>query len=102
LFVTLGPNATASDNLTAYWCPNSGAINDPSNNLPCVGGDNDANYASPRSRHPGGVNAVYCDGSVHFITDGIDSHLPANTTDLPGTWQRLGWMDDGNSVTMDN
>jgi prepilin-type N-terminal cleavage/methylation domain-containing protein/prepilin-type processing-associated H-X9-DG protein len=95
LFVTLGPNSTAPDNLSIYFCPNSGTPNDPSNNLPCVGGDNNANYASPRSRHPGGVHAVFCDGSVHFIGDNVDSHIPINTADLPGTWQRLGWMADG-------
>jgi prepilin-type N-terminal cleavage/methylation domain-containing protein/prepilin-type processing-associated H-X9-DG protein len=79
----------------------SGTPNDPSNNLPCVtGGDND-NYASPRSRHPGGVNAVFCDGSVHFISDSVDSYVPTDSTDtrLPGTWQRLGWIADGYTPT---
>jgi len=36
---------------------------------PCVMGG--AVYVSSRSRHPGGVNAVFCDASEHFITDGI-------------------------------
>ena len=49
-------------------------------NLPCSRATTMANYASPRSRHPGGVNAVFCDGSVHFIQNSID------TT----TWQSLG------------
>jgi prepilin-type N-terminal cleavage/methylation domain-containing protein/prepilin-type processing-associated H-X9-DG protein len=26
-------------------------------------------YVSSRSRHPGGVNTVFCDGSEHYITD---------------------------------
>ena len=96
LFVTLGPNSTAPDNLCVQFC-NRGSPNDPSNNLPCVGGDSDANYAGSRSRHPGGVNAVFCDGSVHFIGDSVDSHVPDPTspTDSPGTWQRLGWIADG-------
>jgi prepilin-type processing-associated H-X9-DG protein len=73
LFLTLGPNSTVPDRLTSYWCPNKGAANEPSMNLPCEAGDaNNDNYASPRSRHPGGVNAAFCDGSVHFISDSID------------------------------
>ena len=34
----------------------------------------------PSSLHPGGVNALLCDGSVRFIRDGID----------PQTWSALG------------
>jgi prepilin-type N-terminal cleavage/methylation domain-containing protein/prepilin-type processing-associated H-X9-DG protein len=29
-------------------------------------------YVSSRSRHPGGVNTVFCDGSEHFIANEID------------------------------
>ena len=47
-----------------------------------------ATYASPRSRHPGGVNTVFCDGSVHFIQDSIDIT----------TWRHLGWIADGNAI----
>jgi prepilin-type processing-associated H-X9-DG protein len=89
LFVTLGPNSTAPDNLLSIWCPNGGAPNEPGMNLPCVGGDSDSNYASPRSRHPGGVNAVFCDGSVHFIDDSVD---------VTGVWRPLGWIDDGTTT----
>ena len=33
-----------------------------------------------RSRHSGGVNVLFCDGSVHFIADAVN----------PATWQALG------------
>jgi prepilin-type processing-associated H-X9-DG protein/prepilin-type N-terminal cleavage/methylation domain-containing protein len=88
LFVTLGPNSLTPDNLCSSFCT-SITPNDPAANLPCVAGGDDANYASPRSRHSGGVNALFCDGSVHFIQDGIDL----------ATWQNLGWMCDGNAIT---
>jgi prepilin-type processing-associated H-X9-DG protein len=92
LYVANGPNSLAKDNLAGFG-PNT--PDDPSNNLPMMNGGDPANFASPRSRHPGGVNAVFCDGSVHFIQDSIDSYAPTIATDPPGTWQRLGWMADG-------
>ena len=41
-----------------------------------------------RSQHPGGVNAVLCDGTVKFFPDAID----------PGVWQELSTMNSGNPV----
>ena len=41
-----------------------------------------------RSKHPGGVNASFCDGSVQFIPNAID----------PGVWQELSTMNSGTSV----
>jgi len=41
-----------------------------------------------RSQHPGGVNAVLCDGTVRFFPDSID----------PGVWQELSTMNSGNPV----
>jgi prepilin-type N-terminal cleavage/methylation domain-containing protein/prepilin-type processing-associated H-X9-DG protein len=88
LFVTLGPNSAASDNIIDYeksFCTSS--HNQPSMNLPCTPGGDLENFASPRSRHPGGVNALFCDGSVHFLQDSIDA----------ATWKSLGWIADGNT-----
>ena len=71
-------------------------------NLPCVAclagaedlGDDDS--ATSRSRHRGGVNAVFCDGHVAFIADTIDSQV----TTPYGVWQRLAWIDDGQPVVV--
>jgi prepilin-type N-terminal cleavage/methylation domain-containing protein/prepilin-type processing-associated H-X9-DG protein len=101
LYVTLAPNSSTPDRLYNGWCvPNGYSPSDPSMNLPCVPDTNgDDAFASPRSRHPGGVNAVFCDGSVHFISDSINSNMPPTfgfgSQNPPGTWQRLGWMADG-------
>lgn len=43
-----------------------------------------------RSRHPGGVNAALGDGSVHFISDTINTD----------TWQCMGARNDGKAVTI--
>jgi prepilin-type processing-associated H-X9-DG protein len=53
----------------------------------CPGGAHDWGWGifSPRSMHPGGVNAAFGDGSVHFIS---------NTVNLL-TFQRLGNRKDG-------
>ena len=91
LFVKLSPNSKAPDNL--FWTPtlcNFDLVhNRPDLNLPCWPGDDQTNYASPRSRHPGGVNVVFCDASVHFISDSIATKQ---------VWQPLGWISDGTPI----
>jgi prepilin-type processing-associated H-X9-DG protein len=60
---------------------------------------------TPTSNHKGGVNLAKCDGSVTFITDGIDigtDHKAANTADVPspfGIWGALGSRCGGESQT---
>ena len=101
-----GPNSPAADTLygtassTADWgCASGSPNNQPAMNLPCVAGSVSPNpgidgAAAARSRHRGGVNALFCDGHVQFIADTIDS----STTAPYGTWQRLVWIDDGLAV----
>jgi prepilin-type N-terminal cleavage/methylation domain-containing protein/prepilin-type processing-associated H-X9-DG protein len=51
--------------------PNSAAVD-------CI--STSANWKGARSKHTGGVNLLLCDGSIRFVTNGIDLN----------TWQGLG------------
>lgn len=44
------------------------------------------------SRHPGGVNVAFADGSVKFIKDTVN----------PGTWRALGTMNGGEVISADS
>ena len=80
------PNSTEPDSLLNYksFCQN-GENNYPELNLPCIPEDTIQNHASSRSLHPGGVNGLLGDGSVHFFSNNIDL----------GIWRSLGWRADG-------
>lgn len=86
------------NNTTSQNSPN----NRPQLNLPCQPGNQSGDrrgidgFATSRSRHRGGVNALFCDGRVQFIDDTIES----NTASPYGTWQRLAWIDDGQAVEL--
>ncbi|MEW4562505.1 DUF1559 domain-containing protein [Bremerella sp. JC770] len=52
------------------------------------------------SMHPGGVQFVFADGSVHFIAETIQ-HTGSSNSEAPTNWgvyQRLGTMNDGQVV----
>ena len=61
----LGPNSSERD--VGDCAPQ------PEVNLPCSwSGNNNQIHNGARSRHPGGVNALLCDASVHFYNNDID------------------------------
>jgi prepilin-type N-terminal cleavage/methylation domain-containing protein/prepilin-type processing-associated H-X9-DG protein len=91
IYYGLTPNSSTPDGLVTFWCsadfgPDTNA---PAQNLPCISlpGVAGATVAS-RSRHTGGVQVVMCDGSVHFISENIDTTM----------WQALGSMKGGEVV----
>jgi prepilin-type processing-associated H-X9-DG protein len=80
LFTHAAPNSAVLDlfNPSERFCPPS--YNRPDLNLPCGGGSVKEMTAASRSRHPGGVNVLKADGSVHFVSQNIDL----------ATWQAMG------------
>ncbi len=83
------PNTTIADLMYPSECPP-----DPPNDMPCTvnGGSQDEHFAAARSRHPGGVNALFGDGHVSFFNDDIDATV----------WQWLGSIKDGNTITIEH
>jgi prepilin-type processing-associated H-X9-DG protein len=71
------PNTSAPDIIQNGWFQDT---NDPK--MPAVAGARTAQVSAARSRHPGGVNAAFCDGSIRFIAEGIALNA----------WQAMGSM----------
>ena len=76
------PNTTVADIIESGWFQPTG---DPL--MPAIAGADTNEVSAARSRHPGGVNAVMCDGSVHFYSDNV----------ALGTWKALGSMNGGDA-----
>lgn len=84
-FTAAAPPNSGTDRFIAGYC--DGSLDRA---LPCTGTADDAaewQFIS-RARHPGGVNAALCDGSVHFIPNSIE----------PGVWQEMSTMKSGTGV----
>lgn len=76
------PNSSVADIIINGWYQDTG-----DSLMPAVAGARTAQVSAARSRHPGGVNAALCDGSIGFYTDDIDILV----------WMSMGTMDGGES-----
>ncbi len=84
IFMTInGPNSSVPDNGMCGTVANT----DPA--MPCINGDTTARVNTARSRHTGGVNTVYGDGSVRFVSNSINVLA----------WQAMGSMDNGEVIS---
>ena len=78
IYAASNPNTNTPDFIYVGWCDNQPAVG-----LPCVSGDSGPNnVAYARSRHPGGVNVLFGDGTVRFVSQSV-----VNTT-----WRALATM----------
>jgi prepilin-type N-terminal cleavage/methylation domain-containing protein/prepilin-type processing-associated H-X9-DG protein len=83
----LTPNTTKPD-----WEQDPSYCNYPyQQNPPCVGGPNGLTMLAARSRHPGGVNVGFCDGSVKFLKNTVN----------PVTYMALSTSRGGEVVSSD-
>jgi prepilin-type N-terminal cleavage/methylation domain-containing protein/prepilin-type processing-associated H-X9-DG protein len=66
------PNSTVPDEVSrkcpadAHFIGRCIVLGDPTTTIPAT------HHCAARSKHPGGVNAALCDGSVHFFAETID------------------------------
>ena len=90
IFVKESPNSTVPDISIPYPGFCDATSNQPKMNLPCVGIWGNMDTAASRSRHPGGVQGLMADGSVHFFS---------NTIDVLNVWRPMAFMADGKATS---
>jgi prepilin-type N-terminal cleavage/methylation domain-containing protein/prepilin-type processing-associated H-X9-DG protein len=69
-----------------YWATDYNHYYPPNNaNADCLNTANNYGLKAARSMHTNGVNLLLCDGSVHFVANGV----------APGTWRALATRSGG-------
>jgi prepilin-type N-terminal cleavage/methylation domain-containing protein/prepilin-type processing-associated H-X9-DG protein len=84
-----GPNSLDPDQISI--CDETIPLNDP-DRMRCTENRKDGNmWAAARSRHPGGVNALMCDGSLRWVGNEIDLNI----------WRGMATRDGGEAPPPD-
>ena len=79
---------TGGDQIQTPFC-----TNDPGHQLPCVSGVSDiSTFSGARSRHAGGINALFGDGSVRFLKNSVNA----------ATWIAINTISNGEVVSSDS
>jgi prepilin-type N-terminal cleavage/methylation domain-containing protein/prepilin-type processing-associated H-X9-DG protein len=87
------PTFAGSSPGTSPPTPGSLCDSQPVMGLACYNqGNQGGEYSGSRSRHPGGVNSLFGDGSVHFMKSSIS----------PLTWVQLGSISGGEVISSDS
>lgn len=104
-YYTVATATTSEGERWAMGHPYWGQFNTilPPNSPTCYGTGNDPSAANgvfpPTSYHPGGVLGAMADGSVRFITDGIDCGSYGLAPSLSfGVWGAMGTIQGGESM----
>jgi prepilin-type N-terminal cleavage/methylation domain-containing protein/prepilin-type processing-associated H-X9-DG protein len=79
------PNSTVPDNVQ------TNCVDRPTLNLPCVVSSHTVVMLAARSRHPGGVQVLLCDGSARFVRQNISIN----------TWRAMSTTRGGEPVSID-
>ena len=84
--------ASCTSQVSNRYTPNSDmgdrgvCFNSPNLGLPCVKDVPDGDdFMVSRSRHVGGVHALFCDGAVRFVSDSIDLSVLQATSSIGGS-----------------
>jgi prepilin-type N-terminal cleavage/methylation domain-containing protein len=86
------PTFAGSSPGTSPPTPGSLCDSQPAQKLACYNqGNQGGEFSGSRSRHPGGVETLFGDGSVHFMKDSIN----------PMTWVQLGSINGGEVISSD-
>lgn len=89
-FVTfIGPNASDQDVMTGASCDTANPLNAPCTTTAAAPPSPLGRRAASRSRHSGGVNTSFCDGSVRFVSNNINILI----------WQGLGSAKGGEAMS---
>jgi prepilin-type N-terminal cleavage/methylation domain-containing protein/prepilin-type processing-associated H-X9-DG protein len=87
------PSFASSGVGTSPATPGTLCDSQPAQGLACYAVANEGSeYVAARSRHPGGVNSLFGDGSVHFMKNSIN---------IP-TWMALGSIAGGEVISSDS